>query len=70
MIRLQQLRTDAGLSPTQLGEAAGVSHATISRIESGKGAHAGTLRKLADALGAQPSDLLRPAVWPDREAAA
>lgn len=69
MIRLEQLRLDARLSIAELAEKAGVAHATVLRIESGKGAHVDTLGKLADALSVfsavSPSELLRPAIWPD-----
>lgn len=75
MIRLQQLRIDAKLTPRELGERSGVSHATVLNIEKGKGAKVETLHSLADALNAdgleppvRPSELLLP-VDPTRAAA-
>ncbi|MBA3704234.1 MAG: helix-turn-helix transcriptional regulator [Rubrobacteraceae bacterium] len=48
------------LSMRELEELSGVSHNTIWRIESGRqGAHPRTIRKLAEALGVEPEELLR-----------
>ena len=71
MIRLEQLRIDAGLSPKQLAKVAGVAYQTVKNIEGGKSeAQVETLHKLAKALDAQPSELLMPAVYPPSRAAA
>jgi transcriptional regulator with XRE-family HTH domain len=44
----------------ELEERSGVSYNTIWRIEDGRqGAHPRTIRELADALGVQPSELIR-----------
>lgn len=67
MIRLEQLRIDAQLSPVALAAKANVSPVTVRGIESGKGAQVETLGKLAAVLGVKPSELLRPAAWPDPE---
>ena len=58
--RLKQLRREQVLSLRELEERSGVSYDTIWRIEDGRqGAHPRTIRKLADALGVQPSELIR-----------
>ena len=60
MQRLKQLRRERVLSLRELEERSGVSYNTIWRIEDGRqGAHPRTVRKLAEALGAQPSELIR-----------
>jgi transcriptional regulator with XRE-family HTH domain len=44
----------------ELEERSGVSHNTIWRIEDGRqGAHPRTVRKLAEALGVDPNELIR-----------
>jgi transcriptional regulator with XRE-family HTH domain len=58
--RLKELRRERILSLRELEERSGVSYNTIWRIEDGRqGAHPKTIRKLADALGVQPSELIR-----------
>jgi transcriptional regulator with XRE-family HTH domain len=58
--RLKELRRERVLSLRELEERSGVSYNTIWRIEDGRqGAHPRTVRKLAEALGVQPSELLR-----------
>jgi transcriptional regulator with XRE-family HTH domain len=58
--RLKQLRRERVLSLRELEERSGVSYSTIWRIEDGRqGAHPRTVRKLAEALGVQPSELIR-----------
>ena len=60
MERLKELRRERVLSLQELEERSGVSYNTIWRIEDGRqGAHPRTLRKLAEALGVQPSELIR-----------
>ena len=60
MERLKELRGKRVLSLRELEERSGVSYNTIWRIEDGRqGAHPRTIRKLAEALGAQPSELIR-----------
>jgi transcriptional regulator with XRE-family HTH domain len=57
---LKELRRERVLSLRELEERSGVSYNTIWRIEDGRqGAHPRTVRKLADALGVQPSELIR-----------
>lgn len=57
--RLRELRKSQALSQRDLAEKSDVSHATISRLELGhqKPTHK-TVRKLADALGVEPHELL------------
>src|SRR5215218_6029575 len=63
--RLKELRRERVLSLRELEERSGVSYNTIWRIEDGRqGAHPRTVRKLAEALGVQPSELIREGwVW-------
>jgi transcriptional regulator with XRE-family HTH domain len=47
------------LTQERLVEISGVSRDTISRLEKGKsGAHPGTIKKLGEALGVDPPDLI------------
>jgi transcriptional regulator with XRE-family HTH domain len=58
--RLKELRRERVLSLRELEQRSGVSYNTIWRIEDGRqGAHPRTVRKLADALGVQPSELIK-----------
>jgi transcriptional regulator with XRE-family HTH domain len=58
--RLKELRRERVLSLRELEERSGVSYNTIWRIEDGRqGAHPRTVRKLAEVLGVQPSELIR-----------
>jgi transcriptional regulator with XRE-family HTH domain len=58
--RLKELRRERVLSLRELEGRSGVSYNTIWRIEDGRqGAHPRTVRKLAEALGVQPSELIR-----------
>ena len=60
MERLKELRRERVLSLRELEERSGVSYNTIWRIEDGRqGAHPRTVRKLAEALGVEPSDLIK-----------
>ena len=57
--RVRELREAAFLTPSELATKAGVSRNTLYRIESGEfGAFPKTVRKLAEALGVQPTDLV------------
>ena len=59
MERLKELRREQVLSLRDLEEKSGVSYNTIWRIEDGRqGAQPRTIRKLAEALGVKPSELL------------
>ncbi len=58
--RLKTLRTQHVLTLRELAEEAGVSKDTIWRLENGHSeAHPSTIRKLANALGVQPKELVR-----------
>ena len=60
MERLRELRRQSVLSMRELEEASGVSYNTIWRLETGKtGAQPRTIRKLAKALGVDPSELVK-----------
>ena len=58
--RLQELRVQRALSLRALGERSGVTYDTINKLELGRRpAHASTIRKLADALGVEPRELMK-----------
>ena len=58
--RLKELRTLRAFSQQELADAAGVGRNTISRIERGEtGAHGRTLRRLAQALRVDVSELVQ-----------
>lgn len=60
MERLRDLRRERVLSLRELEEKSEVSYNTIWRIEAGRqGAHPRTIRKLAEALGVDPKELIR-----------
>ena len=56
---LRRARRDRALSQQDLSEATGVAQATLSDLERGKrAARASTVRKLAEALGVEPKELV------------
>ncbi len=58
--RLKRLRREKALSQQDLTRKTGVAQATLSDLEGGKrGARASTLRKLAEALGVEPRELMK-----------
>jgi transcriptional regulator with XRE-family HTH domain len=58
--RLRQLRVERALSLRALGERSGVTFATINNLENGnRRARLVTIRKLADALGVEPKELMK-----------
>jgi transcriptional regulator with XRE-family HTH domain len=58
--RLRRLRRQRALSQQDLLRMTGVAQATLSDLETGKrGARASTLRKLAEALGVEPKELMK-----------
>ena len=60
MERLKELRRERVLSLRELEEKSSVSYNTIWRLEDGRqGAHPWTVRKLADALGVDPRELIQ-----------
>jgi transcriptional regulator with XRE-family HTH domain len=57
--KLKELRTERSLSLRELAAASGLSHNTIWQLERRKGgAHPRTVRKLADAFGVAPRELM------------
>ena len=59
-MKLKELREERALSQRGLAALAGVAKDTIGQIERGKRkAHPTTARKLADALGVEPKELMR-----------
>ncbi len=58
--RLRELRVEQALSLRALGERSGVTYDTINKLELGRRpAHASTIRRLADALGVEPKELMK-----------
>jgi transcriptional regulator with XRE-family HTH domain len=58
--RLKELRRQRVLSLRELEERSGVSYNVIWRIEAGRqGAQPRTIRKLAEALGVAPAELVK-----------
>ena len=58
--KLRRLRRERALSQQDVTRLTGVAQATLSDLEGGKrGARASTLRKLAEALGTEPKQLMK-----------
>jgi transcriptional regulator with XRE-family HTH domain len=58
--RLRELRVQRALSLRALGERSGVTFATINNLENGnRPARLVTIRKLANALGVEPRELMK-----------
>ena len=58
--KLKRLREDRVLSQRELARRAGLTHATVLRLENGsREAHPRTIRRLADVLGVEPRDLVK-----------
>ena len=61
LVRLKLVRQRKALTQQQLAERAGVNRVTIVRLEGGEDQpFPTTVRKLADALGVDPEDLMQP----------
>jgi transcriptional regulator with XRE-family HTH domain len=59
---VRRLREDRYLSQAELADLAGVSRVTVARIEGGTIVpYPRTIRKLAEALGVPPQELISPA---------
>ena len=59
-VKLRWLRRRAALSQSELARRAGTTQETVSRLERGHHhARGGTLRGLAEALGAEPHELMK-----------
>ena len=58
--RLRQLRVQRAISQEDLGQMTGIAQSTISNLEaSNRPARLSTIRKLAEALGVEPSELMK-----------
>ena len=58
--RLRHIRKERLLTQMELSRMTGVAQDSISSLETGKReAHPGTIRKLAKALGVEPTELIR-----------
>jgi transcriptional regulator with XRE-family HTH domain len=58
--KLRELRVERALSLRALGERSGVTFATINNLENGnRPARLVTIRKLAEALGIEPKELMK-----------
>jgi transcriptional regulator with XRE-family HTH domain len=58
--RLRRLRRERALSQRDLSRVTGIAFDTISRLETGKQrAQPRTIRKLAEALGVEPRELMK-----------
>jgi len=58
--RLRRVRRDRALSQRDLSRLTGIAFDTISRLETGKQrAQPRTIRRLADALGVEPRELMK-----------
>jgi transcriptional regulator with XRE-family HTH domain len=58
--RLRELRVQRALSLRALGERSGVTFATINNLENeNRPARLVTIRKLAEALGVEPNELMK-----------
>ena len=58
--RLRELRQERALSLRELGDMTGVAFDTINKLELGKReAQPRTVRKLAEALGVEPKELMK-----------
>ena len=58
--RLRRLRKEQLLTQQELSRITGISQDGISALETGKrDAHPGTIKKLAEALGVEPKELMK-----------
>jgi transcriptional regulator with XRE-family HTH domain len=67
---LKRVRLERFLSQQNLADEAGVTEATVNRIEHGQPARLSTIRKLAAALKVEPSELIKGESSEGREEAA
>ena len=56
--RLADVRSKAALTQAELGVKAGIGRATVANAEAGKPVRMPTVRKLAEALGVEPRQLM------------
>ena len=59
MDKLVELRINEGLSQRELAQKANVSNQSVSKLERGGRVRPATLKKIADALGVKPMDLVK-----------
>jgi transcriptional regulator with XRE-family HTH domain len=58
--RLRRIRKERLLTQVELSKMTGVAQDSISSLETGKReAHPGTIKKLAKALGVEPTELIK-----------
>ena len=58
--QLRNIRRERAMSLRELGERSGIAFDTINRLELGKqAAQPRTIRKLADTLGVEPTELMK-----------
>ena len=60
LTRLRAVRERKALTQDELASMAGVSRQTVLKIEGGLEPRPPTIRKLANALGVEPADLMEP----------
>lgn len=60
LTRLRWFRERRSLAQEELAKAIGASRGTITRLENGEDAYPQTVRKIAEALGVNPEDLMEP----------
>jgi transcriptional regulator with XRE-family HTH domain len=60
LTQLRRLREEQALTQRELSERSGITQATIVHAERGGETRPTTVRKLADALGVEPRELMRP----------
>jgi transcriptional regulator with XRE-family HTH domain len=58
--RMRAIRERKALTQDELAELAGVSRQTVVKVEGGLEPRPATIRKLAKALGVEPTDLMEP----------
>lgn len=56
---LRHWRLDRGYTQPELAERAGTTRNTVTRLEAGRDTRPNMVRKLAEALGVRPRDLMR-----------
>lgn len=69
MSRLRRLRFEKGMTINEVAEKAGISRATVMRLEAGSSPTARVARALADAYGVSVDDLMTPDSEPNGAAA-
>jgi transcriptional regulator with XRE-family HTH domain len=60
LTRLKAIRERKALTQAELAQKAGINRVTLARIETGAQPYPATTRKLAEALGVEPAELMDP----------